>query len=71
MTDRDFEAEFVALVKEFDAARRRAAENERVGAPEAIARAETAKDEWRIVKERLKDLLEDWEEFGGFNRREP
>ncbi len=71
MTDRDFEAEFVALIKRFDAARRLAVDNERVSTPEAIADAETAKEEWRIVKERLKHLLEDWEEFGGFDRRAP
>lgn len=70
MTDRDLPTEFDALVRELDAARREAIEQDRIGTPEAIALAKTAVESWCIAKERLKDLLDDWVEIGGLTHRE-
>ena len=71
MTDRDFHSEFDALVREFNGARRQAIEQDRVATPEAIALAKTAEESWRVLREQLKDLLEDWVEIDGLTQREP
>lgn len=65
MTDRKFEAEFQDLVAAFNTARQQVIEGEAAGTPEAPAQAEAAKQQWRIMKERIMDLLEDWDDVGG------
>ncbi len=65
MTDRKFEAEFQDLVTAFNTARRQVIEGEAADTPDARAWAEAAKQQWRVMKQRIMDLLEDWDDVDG------